>query len=330
MAILETSHVSKQFPIASGLFEKMGCLLGRSIRQRAVYAVNDVSLSVRGGEIMGLVGESGCGKSTLSRIISGIYPPASGNVFFKGKPVPVSRDGKNKRQAAGIQMIFQNCRASLNVRRRVVDIIAEGPLYHGLAAKHEVDGYVCEKMAQAGIDPAFRFGYPHQFSGGQCQRIGIARALAMQPDLMVCDEVMAALDVSIQAQVINLFLALKEKFSLTYLFVSHDLGVIRHLSDRVSVMYLGRIVEQARVDDIFTRPNHPYSKALLDNMLSLGDRRRRFITVKGELSLPPGLPSGCGFYPRCLFAVQKCRTVTPLLTEVAAGHFSACHLNDQL
>lgn len=326
MAVLELCDVSKQFPLAYPPFAAIRRWVGLPVRRKSVHAVSRVSLSVQKGEVMGLVGESGCGKSTLSRLISGIVPPTSGTILFKDKPVMTVHGRKARKAVTDIQMVFQDPYASLNLRHRICDIIAEGPLYHGLITRRQADEYVCEKMAQAGIDPSLRFQYPHQFSGGQRQRISIARALAMQPDFLVCDEAMAALDVSIQAQIINLFFALKEQYALTYLFISHDLAVIRHLSDRVSVMYLGRIVEQAGVSDMFSRPNHPYSQALLDNMLSL-DGRRRFVAIKGEIPSPFHPPSGCAFHPRCPFAMCRCREVRPVLTEVGNGHFSACHLN---
>jgi peptide/nickel transport system ATP-binding protein len=225
-------------------------------------------------------------------------------------------------------MVFQDPMASLNPRRRVVEIVGEAPLVHGLVASSEVEAHVAALMEEVGLDPATRRRYPHQFSGGQRARIGIARALAVRPQLLVCDEATAALDVSIQAQVLNLFMRLREAFGLTYLFVSHDLGVVEHIADRVAVMYLGRIVELASTEALFSAPNHPYARALLEEVPKLDPVKRRFSALKGEIPSPLHPPPGCHFHPRCPHAFARCRTERPALREIAPGRFSACHLND--
>jgi peptide/nickel transport system ATP-binding protein len=226
-------------------------------------------------------------------------------------------------------MIFQDPFASLNPRLRVRDIIGEAPRVHGLVAAAALDDYLDDIMRRVGLEPAFKRRFPHQFSGGQRQRIGIARAIAVQPDFLVCDEAVAALDVSIQAQVLNLFMELRETMGLTYLFISHDLGVVEHLSDRVVIMYLGRVVESAPSEALFAAPNHPYTQALLDEVPRLDSRHRAFVPVKGEIPSPLDPPPGCHFHPRCPHAMARCRAEAPMLREIAPGRLAACHLNDQ-
>ena len=227
----------------------------------------------------------------------------------------------------GTQMIFQDPSSSLNPRMRVRDIVGEAPRAHGMAKGREVADLVDHYLGLAGIDPSVKNRFPHQFSGGQRQRVGIARALAVNPDLLVCDESVAALDVSIQAQILNLFLDLREQLGLTYLFISHDLSVVKHISDRVAVMYLGRLVEEAATSEIFENPQHPYTQALLAEIPELVPKRRSYGAIKGEIPSPLNPPSGCHFHPRCPFAMKRCREEVPQLREVAAGHRSACHLN---
>ena len=226
-----------------------------------------------------------------------------------------------------VQMIFQDPFSSLNPRKRVSELVGEAPRIHGIL-KQEPPGYVDRQLERAGLSASIRRRYPHQFSGGQRQRLGIARALAVKPEFLACDEAVAALDVSIQAQILNLFMDLREELGLTYLFISHDLGVVEHISDRIAIMYLGRIVETARTEELFARPNHPYTSALLRQIPRIEARRQSFDPLEGELPSPLDPPKGCAFHPRCPFAAERCRQEVPVLKSVAPGHDSACHLND--
>jgi peptide/nickel transport system ATP-binding protein len=294
-----------------------------------VHAVDRVNLTVRKGEVVGLVGESGCGKSTLGRMVAGILPPTEGTILRDGRDIKALTGAEARQMKLRTQMIFQDPYASLNPRMRVQDIVGEAPRVHGLLDGAAFDDYVDEQMRRAGLDPGFKRRYPHQFSGGQRQRIGIARALAVKPDFIVCDEAVAALDVSIQAQILNLFMRLRKELDLTYLFISHDLGVVEHLSDRVVIMYLGRVVEEADTETVFRRPNHPYTRSLLDSVPRIENRKRAFSVVKGEIPSPLNPPPGCHFHPRCPLAMERCRVEVPKLREIAPGQRSACHLNDQ-
>jgi peptide/nickel transport system ATP-binding protein len=326
--LIALRQVSRDFAKPLDAAAKLANLLGAHLREEVVHAVDRVDLTVHEGEVVGLVGESGCGKSTLGRIVAGIMRPTGGTVIYRGRD-RAGLEGPDARAAAlAVQMIFQDPFASLNPRMRVRDIIGEAPLVHGLVASKDLDRYVGDLMQRVGLDAAYRRRYPHQFSGGQRQRIGIARALAVKPDFIVCDEAVAALDVSIQAQVLNLFMELRAEFGLTYLFISHDLGVVRHLSDRVVIMYLGRIVEEGSTEELFAQPNHPYTIALLAEIPRLDTRRRQFAPVKGEIPSPLDPPSGCHFHPRCPHAMERCRIEVPALREIAPGRRSACHLND--
>jgi peptide/nickel transport system ATP-binding protein len=291
--------------------------------------VDRVNLTVRKGEVVGLVGESGCGKSTLGRMVAGILPPTEGTILRDGSDIKALTGAEARQMKLRTQMIFQDPYASLNPRMRVQDIVGEAPRVHGLLDGAAFDDYVDEQMRRAGLDPGFKRRYPHQFSGGQRQRIGIARALAVKPDFIVCDEAVAALDVSIQAQILNLFMRLRKELDLTYLFISHDLGVVEHLSDRVVIMYLGRVVEEADTETVFRRPNHPYTRSLLDSVPRIENRKRAFSVVKGEIPSPLNPPPGCHFHPRCPLAMERCRVEVPKLREIAPGQRSACHLNDQ-
>ena len=322
--LVELQHVSKRFVQPLDFAGKIARSLGADVSDEVVHAVEDVSFAVREGEVVGLVGESGCGKSTLGRMVAGILEPSSGRILYRG------RDGAG-RQMAGllVQMIFQDPFASLNPRMRVADIVGEAPLVHGIVKREELDGYLDELLERCGLDPRYKPRYPHQFSGGQRSRIGIARALAVKPEFLVCDEAVAALDVSIQAQILNLFMKLRRELGLTYLFISHDLGVVEHLSDRVVIMYLGRVVESAATEEIFTRANHPYTQALLKQVPRLDTRKTQFKPIVGEIPSPLSPPTGCHFHPRCPHAIPLCREQAPALKAVAAGHLSACHLNDQ-
>jgi len=287
-----------------------------------------VSLAVREREVVGLVGESGCGKSTLGRMVARILEPSAGERYWRGRPYRDLEARGDRAERLAVQMIFQDPYASLNPRMRIADIVGEAPVVHGLVSRREREGYVAGILERVGLDAAAMRRFPHQFSGGQRSRIGIARALAVRPRFLVCDEAVAALDVSIQAQVLNLFIRLREELGLTYLFISHDLAVIRHLSDRVMVMYLGRIVESAPVAEIYGRPNHPYTEALIAEVPRIDARKRRYIPIRGEIPSPLAPPAGCHFHPRCPKAFARCQTESPALREIAPGHLSACHLND--
>jgi peptide/nickel transport system ATP-binding protein len=326
--MVELRGVSRRFAKKLDIAAKLARRLGANVREEIVHAVDQVDLRVRKGEVVGLVGESGCGKSTLGRIVAGILPQSEGQVFWKGQDVATLHGEAARTAKLRRQMIFQDPYASLNPRMKVADIVGEAPLVHGLMKRADFDDYVDEQMRRAGLDPGFKRRYPHQFSGGQRQRIGIARALAVAPEFIVCDEAVAALDVSIQAQILNLFMRLRRELDLTYLFISHDLGVVEHLSDRVVIMYLGRVVEEAPTENIFRGANHPYTRSLLDSVPRIGNRKRAFATVKGEIPSPLNPPAGCHFHPRCPLAFERCRHEVPKLREVGGLHRSACHLND--
>jgi peptide/nickel transport system ATP-binding protein len=317
--VLELANLSKRFSKRLDAVEKLARVLGAKVSEHTVHAVDGVSFTVDKGEVVGLVGESGCGKSTVGRLACGLIEPSEGQVLYKGRP-PAGTQRP--------QMIFQDPFASLNPRMRVEEIIGEAPVVHGFIARSEIKNYVSEMLEQVGLDPSYRRRYPHQFSGGQRARIGIARALAVKPDFLVCDEAVAALDVSIQAQVLNLFMDLRERLGLTYLFISHDLGVVRHLAQRVVVMYLGRVVESAPAGELFASPNHPYTQALLAEVPKLERKRREFAPIKGEIPSPLAPPPGCHFHPRCPHAMDRCAREVPVLRKISSGRLSACHLND--
>jgi len=328
-ALLQLRGVSRRFVKHLDTAEKLANLLGANIREEVVHAVDKVDLRVTQGEVVGLVGESGCGKSTLGRLAAGLQLPDEGERLWRGKPVANMQPGEKRTTQLAIQLIFQDPYASLNPRMRVEDIVGEAPIVHGLVSVGEKRDYVASLLEKVGMDPSLMRRFPHQFSGGQRSRIGIARALAVKPEFLVCDEAVAALDVSIQAQVLNLFMALRHDLALTYLFISHDLGVVRHLSDRVVIMYLGRVLETAPTEALFSSPSHPYTQALLAEVPRLDLRHRSYALIKGEIPSPLHPPSGCHFHPRCPHAMPCCKTEQPTLREVAPLRFTACHLNDQ-
>ncbi|HIN16764.1 MAG TPA: ABC transporter ATP-binding protein [Gammaproteobacteria bacterium] len=326
--ILELRDVSKRFVKRLDLAAKLANYLGANVKEEVVHAVDQVSLSIGHGEVVGLVGESGCGKSTLGRIVAGVHQPSDGEVCYQNEPMAGMTGQRAREVALSVQMIFQDPMSSLNPRLRVFDIVGEAPLFHRVVDRNGLEDYVREVMLRVGLDPEFMRRYPHQFSGGQRQRIGIARALAVNPQFLVCDEPVAALDVSIQAQVLNLFMDLRAELSLTYLFISHDLGVVEHLSDRVVIMYLGRVVEIATTDELFQEPAHPYTQALLAEVPRIETRRRRFEPVRGEIPSPLEPPSGCHFHPRCPHAMKRCAEEIPVLKMTNSGRHVACHLSE--
>ena len=324
--IVEIRGVSKRFTKRLDVAGKIAQKLGASVREETVHAVDNVSLNIQKGEVLGLVGESGCGKSTLGRVVAGIHAASDGQMFYKGKDVRGLRGADRRAATLAIQMIFQDPFASLNPRMRVEDIIGEAPRMHGIVSAAEAPDYVDDVMRKVGLDPSLKRRYAHQFSGGQRQRIGIARALAVKPKFLVCDEAIAALDVSIQSQIINLFMDLREELGLTYLFISHDLSVVEHIADRVAIMYLGRIVEMASAEEIFSDPRHPYTKALLAEAPRLDQRRRQFEPIVGEIPSPLDPPPGCTFHPRCPVATADCRKIVPDLKAGRMDRETACLL----
>jgi oligopeptide/dipeptide ABC transporter ATP-binding protein len=326
MTVLEVDGLFKEFPIRSGLLQR---------ETGKVRAVQDVSFSIRRGETLALVGESGCGKTTVSRCILRALPPTKGAIRFSPEPGKSIDMANLSRRALRplrrhIQMIFQDPYASLNPRMMVGDIIAEPLLVNGVPAARR-QKRVRELLDLVGLPAAARTRFPHAFSGGQRQRIGIARALALDPALVVADEPVSALDVSVQAQIINLLLDLQDRLRLSMLFVAHDLGVVRHVSDRVAVMYVGRIVETAPTAALYATPRHPYTEALLAAVPKADPALRDQTSApKGEIADPANPPPGCAFHPRCPYAVERCRIELPVLQEVAPAHWSACHRTAEL
>ncbi|HEY8346616.1 MAG TPA: dipeptide ABC transporter ATP-binding protein [Symbiobacteriaceae bacterium] len=315
--LLEVRHIKKYFPIKRGLFNRV---VGY------VRAVDNVSFDVMKGETLGLVGESGCGKSTLGRVILRLQEPTEGHVLFEGQNLTTMDSATLRRMRREMQIIFQDPFGSLNPRFTVGDIIGEPLRVHRIGTKAERDARVAELMRMVGLDPSWRNRFPHEFSGGQRQRIGIARAISLNPKFIVCDEPVSALDVSVQSQVINLLCDLQEKLGLTYLFIAHGLNVVRHISNRIGVMYLGKLVELADTDELFAHPAHPYTAALLSAIPQPNPRRKRErIVLGGEVPSPANPPSGCRFHTRCPFAQPRCREEEPKMQQLGPQHWAACH-----
>jgi peptide/nickel transport system ATP-binding protein len=326
--LLELHGVSKRFVGSLDLAARIVNVVGGKRRAEVVHAVDCVDLTIREREVVGLVGESGCGKSTLGRLAVGLLELSEGERFWRGASLMALAPVAAREQQLKMQMIFQDPYASLNPRKRVVDIVGEAPVVHRVIRPRQQIEYVGLQLNRVGLDPTLMRRFPHQFSGGQRARIGIARALAVKPEFLVCDESVAALDVSIQAQVLNLFMDLRAALNLTYLFISHDLGVVRHISDRVAIMYLGRIVESGSTQEIFAAPNHPYTQALLAEVGRVEPKKRTFVPVRGEIPSPLSPPSGCHFHPRCPHVMPRCRATAPALKQIAPGRWSACYLNE--
>jgi len=292
-----------------------------------VYAVDGVSFELRRGEILGLVGESGCGKSTLGRTILRLIKPTAGKIFFEGQDITNLKPGEFKKLRARMQIIFQDPYSSLNPRLTVEHIVGDALKTHGLAGSDEVPERVAEMLDKVGIHREKMRCFPHEFSGGQRQRIGIARALILQPKLIICDEPVSALDVSIQAQVINLLGDLKKEFQLSYILIAHDLSVVNHVSDRIAVMYLGKVIELTTKKKLLTQPLHPYTQALMSAVPVLDpDKKKKRIILKGDVPSPVNPPSGCRFHPRCFKSMEVCSRMEPLWAEVEPEHFAMCHL----
>jgi oligopeptide transport system ATP-binding protein len=316
--LLRVEDLEMHFPIYRGVFQR---------KVGAVRAVDGVTFDVKRGETLGLVGESGCGKSTTGRTILQLYKPTDGNVYFEGSNLLKLKGEEMRHMRRKMQMIFQDPYASLNPRMTVGQLVGEPLMVHNVATGTEITERVAHLLEIVGLNPAFATRYPHEFSGGQRQRIGVARALALQPSFIICDEPISALDVSIQAQVVNLLEELQEQFNLTYLFIAHDLSMVKHISDRVAVMYLGVFMELANRDDLYANPLHPYTQALLSAVPipdPIADKKRQRTILQGDVPSPANPPSGCRFRTRCPIAEDRCAESRPEFRELKPGHFVAC------
>lgn len=325
--ILSVKNLVKAFDISGGFLDQLHWKNGKPIRQRtSVKAINDVSFNIYPGETFSVVGESGCGKSTLGRTILGLYPPNSGKILYRGERIDNIDSQKMLPYRARMQMIFQDPYASLNPRMKVRQILQEPVAFHRPdKSTAEISDKVDEIMHLVGVDPAWADRFPHEFSGGQRQRISIARALMVDPEFIVADEPISALDVSIQAQILNLLMDAQEKKGLTYMFITHDLSVVEHISSRVAVMYLGSMCELARSEDLFASPRHPYTQALLSAIPKLGQKGLKHLKLRGEVPTPINLPSGCFFHGRCVYANERCLHERPKLLTMDNGTKVACH-----
>jgi oligopeptide transport system ATP-binding protein len=316
--LVKIEGLKKYFPVKSGVLSRV---------TNFVKAVDGVDMTVKEGETVGLVGESGCGKTTLGKTIIKLLEPTGGEIYYDDEKITDLSPSGMRAYRRKMQIVFQDPYGSLNPRMKVESIVSEGLVIHGVSSGKERREIIRELLTTVGLRDDALSRYPHEFSGGQRQRIAIARALALRPDFMVCDEPISALDVSVQAQIINLFIELQEKFSLTYLFISHDLRVVKHISDRVAVMYLGKIVEFAESGELYNNPLHPYTKILISSVpIADPARKREPAVLKGDVPSPINPPSGCSFHPRCPIAVEKCSSVEPELRDAGGGHFVSCHL----